>query len=267
MRANDMPAQRLYREAGATPRKRVLLVEGTGDIAFLTLMLDKPPLREENVLADWVITQAGGKDAVLRALGERPDFYALVDQDAWDAQERAEKQREYPHLYILPRFCIENYLVCPDELVKAIPNFEREAEAIRQEIPKAVRHGCLWRAAQPLYDELIRAGFNRALLIYPPPDDREMERMLTAWQNLLCPGNLHIRMKDSMREVQDASLDELARKFIHGKVFWRGCVEEYAQKHFPGLKSDALRRTVFRRLPLPEDLHIFLRDLFLKETR
>ena len=77
----DSPSDLILREAAATPNKHVLLVEGTGDVAFLTLMLDKPPLQDENIFLDWVITPAGGKDAVLRMLKERPGLNAMVDRD------------------------------------------------------------------------------------------------------------------------------------------------------------------------------------------
>ena len=264
MAANDRPYDYVLKEAAATPNKRVLLVEGTGDISFLTLMLDKPPLRDENIFADWVIAPAGGKDAVLRLLKEQPELHAMVDRDAWDDAECDKKERTYKNLHILPRFCIENFLICPEELAKAVPGFAELTPLIQREIPQAVRHGCLWRAAQPLYEELLQAGFNRALLRYPPPDEREMWEILTSWQHLLSPENLNRRMEEHFLGVTGASEQTLLRRYVHGKVFWRGCVENLAARFFPGRKSDELRREIFRRLTLPEDLEIFLRGIFLE---
>ena len=263
MAVSDRPYDFILREAAATPNKRVLLVEGTGDVAFLTLMLDKPPLRDENIFADWVIAPAGGKDAVLRLLKERPDLYAMVDRDAWSEAESRSVERKYPHLHILPRFCIENFLICPDELTQAIPGFAKLENLIEREIPQAVRHGCLWRAAQPLYEELLQAGFNRALLRYPPPNEGEMQEVLASWQHLLSPENVRQRMAEHFLEMKDAPAQTLLRRYVHGKVFWRGCVEGLAARFFPGRKSDELRREVFRRLPMPKDLEDFLRHLFL----
>lgn len=264
MAAHERPYDLVLKEAAATPNKRVLLVEGTGDVSFLTLMLDKPPLRDENIFADWVIAPAGGKDAVLRLLKERPGLHAMVDRDAWDEAECRKNERLYKNLHILPRFCIENYLICPDELVKAVPGFAELAPLITREIPRAVRHACLWRAAQPLYDELLQAGFNRALLRYPPPDEEEMQEVLTSWQHLLSPENLNQRMEEHFRSVRNEPEQTLLRRYVHGKVFWRGCVENLASRFFPGRKSDELRREIFRRLPLPEDLEMFLRGIFLE---
>ena len=263
MAAHENSQPLFLREAAATPGKKVLLVEGTGDVSFLTLMLDKPPLREENILADWVIAPAGGKEAVLRLLKEQPELHGMVDRDAWDEKECAQKLKEYKTLHILPRFCIENFLICPDELSSAIPAFRELAPIITREIPNAVRHACLWRAAQPLYEELLQAGFNRALLYYPPPDETEMKRLLGDWQQLLSPENVRLRMDEAQRQMAGSSPHDLLARFTHGKVFWRGCVELLASRVFPGLKSDELRRTVYRRLPLPKDLEEFLREIFL----
>ncbi len=264
MAANDRPYDLVLREAAATPNKRVLLVEGTGDISFLTLMLDKPPLRDENIFAGWVIAPAGGKEAVLRLLKEQPDLHAMVDRDAWDDAECKKKERFFPNLHILPRFCIENYLICPEELAKAVPGFAELTPLIAMEIPRAVRHACLWRAAQPLYEELLQAGFNRALLRYPPPGEGELKEVLQTWQHLLSPETLKQRMEEHFRSVKDATDQTLLRRYVHGKVFWRGCVENLAARFFPGRKSDELKREIFRRLTLPEDLENFLRGIFLE---
>jgi hypothetical protein len=263
MAISDRPYDLVLREAAATPNKRVLLVEGTGDVAFLTLMLDKTPLQDENIFADWVLAPAGGKDAVLRLLKERPDLHAMVDRDAWDENESANIERRFPNLHILPRFCIENYLICPEELTQAIPGFAELTPQIIKEIPQAVRHGCLWRAAQPLYEELLQAGFNRALLRYPPPDEGEMRDILTNWQHLLSPENVHQRMEEHFRNVRGESQQTLLHRYVHGKVFWRGCIENMAARFFPGKKSDELKREVYRRLTLPNDLETFMKGIFL----
>lgn len=263
MAAYDRPHDLVLKEAAATPGKRVLLVEGTGDISFLTLMLDKPPLREENILADWVIAQAGGKDAVLRLIGEQPDISGMVDRDAWDEETCERLQKKHPHLHILPRFCIENFLVCPDELDEAIPGFGRFSPVISGEIPRAIRHACLWRAAQPLYEELLQAGFNRALLRYPPPAAEEMQALLHGWQSLLSPENVQKRMQESFAHMKDLPEALVLRRFVHGKVFWRGCVESLVARFYPGKKNDDLKREVYRRLKLPRDLEDFLRGIFL----
>ncbi len=265
MAENERAYDMIIREAAATPGKRVLLVEGTGDVSFLIQMLDKPSLREENILADWVITPAGGKEAVIRLIKERPDFHAMVDRDTWDEEECKSMEHQFPHLHILPRFCIENFLICPDELEASIPGMKKFVSTISKEIPTAIRHACLWRAAQPLYEELLQAGFNRALLRYPPPMEDETDRLLLSWQWLLDPGNVRRRMKESFSQMKNQPQGIILRRFVHGKVFWKGCVEGLIAGLYPGKKNDALKREVYKRLLLPSDLEVFLRDIFLAE--
>jgi hypothetical protein len=187
----------------------------------------------------------------------------MVDRDAWSEKESANMERLYPSLHILPRFCIENYLICPEELATAIPGFAELTPQIVREIPQAVRHGCLWRAAQPLYEELLQAGFNRSLLRYPPPGEGEMRDILLNWQHLLSPENVHRRMEEHFQNMKGANQQTLLRRYVHGKVFWRGCIENMAARFFPDRKSEELKREVYRRLALPKDLEDFLRGIFL----
>lgn len=263
MTINGSLNKRIDSERALYPEKRVLLVEGTGDIAFLTIMLDKPPFRDENLFADWLLIQAGGKDAVLRALEKNPGFHAMVDRDTWDDETLARMEGRYSTLHILPRFCIENYLVSPKELVVTFPALQKAYEQMEREVPLGIRHGCLWRAAQPLYQELMRAGFNQALLRYPPPDDETMANMILTWQKILSPEGIEDRIAEYSEEVHDLSEEEALRMFVHGKVFWRGCMENYVAPLFPDTRREDVKLEVMRHMPLPEDLLRFLSDIFL----
>lgn len=255
---------RKVQEAEATPGKQVVVVEGTGDIAFLTHVLDKPPFRQRNIFADFVLLDAGGKDAVLKILGARPHFKAIVDRDTWSDAECKKLQRKYPGLYILPRYCIENFIVCPDELEQALPNFKEEAAAIAAEVPNAIRHACLWRAARPMYNELMELGFNKALMAYPPPDEAEMRRLVTSWQNLLSVDSIQSAMDEAIEESAHCSSDELLRTFCHGKAFFKGVVASYVKDRFPGETTEGLKRKLYRRIPLAEDLKALLEEVFSK---
>ena len=98
-------------EAAAARNKRVLLVEGRGDVDFLTYMLDKQPLRSAGFYSRFAIGAAGGKDNVLRMLEREPEWLGLVDRDAWSARTRDAYEGKLRNLYFLPRYCIENYLI------------------------------------------------------------------------------------------------------------------------------------------------------------
>lgn len=257
---------KLYRrcqEAAATPGKTVVVVEGAGDIAFLTQMLDKPPFRERNLFTRFVLMEAGGKDAALTILEAFPDFRAMVDRDAWPEAVCEKRQRDTPGLHILPRFCIENYLICPGELAAALPGFE-EADAIQAEIPNAIRHGCLWRAAQPLYEQLMGLGFNKALLTFPPPDEKRMEELVSSWQALLSAESIRQAMDEALAGVAQREPLDLLRTFCHGKIFFKSVVAPRLKERFPGENTEGLKRKLYRRLPLPEDLQTFLEEVFLQ---
>lgn len=249
-------------EAQATPGKTVVVVEGTGDIAFLNQMLDKPPMRKRNVFARFVLLDAGGKDAVLKILADRPHFRAIVDRDTWSDAACEKNLRKYPSLHILPRYCIENFIICPEELNAALPNFEEAAGEIALEIPNAIRHGCFWRSAQPLYQELTERGFNRALMKYPPPDDGQMRAMVRSWQELLSVENIQSALEEALQGVNNQDPDHLLRAFCHGKVFFQSVVAPYVKGRFPGENTEGLKRRLYRQIRLPEDLLAFLEEVF-----
>lgn len=249
------------RQAGGGGAKTVVVVEGTGDISFLTLMLDKPPFRGMNLLKQFVIVEAGGKDAVFKTLAARPDYRAMVDRDTWTDEECDKKRAAFPSLYILPRFCIENFIICPDELMHAFPGLEG-LNAIAEQVDTGIRHGCLWRAAQPLYDELMQSGFNKALLGYPPPDEMGVKRLSETWQGILSKAHIEKRMRDIYSRHKSDDPDRLLRTFVHGKVFWRGVVERVIAPLFPEVTGERLKTEVLRRVQVPDDLQSFLQEVF-----
>ena len=248
-----------HADGGGT--KKVLVVEGSGDTSFLTLMLDKPPFRDMGILERFVIVDAGGKDSVFKILGAHPGYFGMVDRDTWSDAECEKKRGVFPTLFILPRFCIENFLICPDELQNALPELKLTA-AITAEIPNGIRHGCLWRAAQPLYDELMASGFNKALLQYPPLDESAMADLTGTWQDILSAENIQTRMAEALELSKAESEEALLRTFVHGKVFYKAVVEKRASMLFPDAVGEKLKVQLFRRIAVPEDLKTFLLEVF-----
>ncbi|MDR3050558.1 MAG: DUF4435 domain-containing protein [Oscillospiraceae bacterium] len=271
MNGFDETYQGIRRQLAATPGKRVLLVEGTGDVDFLTWMLDKPPLDGANPHARWVIGAAGGKDSVLRMLARQPDWTGLVDRDAWGEEDIAQAQARTPNLRLLPRYCIENYLIDPDAftaLARSAQNPAQKEALLRtqrqaqDQWPQAVRHGSLWRAVQPLQDALQDMGFNGALLRFRLPDDGAVRKTLDDWGTLLNADTVFGHYEALQAHAQAMPARQALRTWVHGKLFWRHVV-------FPalgdalGVESEAaLRRLVFRRMPLPQDIAALLHGLF-----
>jgi hypothetical protein len=83
----------------------------------------------------------------------------------------SQRQQQLPNLLVLPRFCIENYLVVPSELWHCLPQKQRaklpdEREAailsiaapITENLERWVQFGALWAIINPLWDELRLLG-------------------------------------------------------------------------------------------------------------
>ena len=108
--------QDLLERSASVPYKKVLVVEGPTDIQMLNLMLDKPEFKRENPRSRWILGAAGGKSQVLKCLERQSDWHGLVDRDAWTEEEIRRAIQRYPNLHLLPRFCLENFLIDPAEI-------------------------------------------------------------------------------------------------------------------------------------------------------
>ena len=247
----------------AQPNKFFLFVEGKTDVEFLTIMMDKAPFEDTNIFLHWEIIQCGGKDGVLKRLqGNNPRYFGLVDRDAWDEKEMSAMLALYPNLFILPRFCIENYIISPDELLNAFPSLLPYYDQMKSQVPTGIRHGCLWRAATPLRQDLIKAGFIQALLKYPPVNDEELSKLIHRWQSVLSVEGVKSRASIFYKEIETLPQEEALHIFVHGKIFWKNVVEKNAEKIFPTFKREQLRKKILREIPLPKDLEEFLRKIF-----
>lgn len=242
--------------------KKVLLVEGKTDVEFLTIMLDKPPFQDENVFINWDIVQCGGKDGVLKQLQKNPHYVGMVDRDAWDEGEIEKMLSLHQNLFVLPRFCIENYIVSPGELVRSFPKLTPQYQLLLDEIPTGIRHGCLWRAATPLHQDLLHAGFNQALLRYPPVTNQELNRLILKWQSILSVEQITLRAETFYKQVEDLPQEDALKIFVHGKIFWKNAVERKMEKIFPSYKKEQLRKKVLREILMPLDLELFLKEIF-----
>ncbi len=267
----DDAYQNIRRELAATPSKRVLLVEGTGDVDFLTLMLDKPPLKERNLHARWVIGAVGGKDSVLRMLGMQPRWLGLVDRDAWSEDEIADATRRLPNLRLLPRYCIENYLIDPMTFqvfeqraqdAKAKQSVRDAARHCKERWGEGIRHGSLWRAVQPLQDALQDRGFNGALLRFELPDDQKVRATLHSWSELLDEQRVYGEFAAFQQKAQDMPPEQALRLWVHGKIFWRSVVADALGQAIGEENESRLRRLVYRHIPLPGDLFDLLTEVF-----
>ena len=132
----------LVGESGA----RVLLVEGSDDVDAFRIFLDKKfPAWEQA----WHLVEAGNKRMVQQIAAAEPQWLGLVDRDEWTEDEIQQRMQETTNLLVLPRFCMESYLIEPGELyskavAKAInealeeTSEERGDRPVREFIPRKV---------------------------------------------------------------------------------------------------------------------------------
>ena len=149
--------------------KGVFLVEGTDDVDSYSILLKRfLPDWEQR----WAIAPAGNKRQLRELLKLEPTWLGLVDRDEWGPGEIEEYTAQHRNLMVLPRFCLESYLIHPAELWQAIPPERQTAvdggqsefsTRIQGDLPRYLKHGALFKVVTPLWSGLRALGFKEAL--------------------------------------------------------------------------------------------------------
>lgn len=212
---------------GATGKK-VLLVEGPDDELAFRSWLGKIDANWEN---RWVVASAGKKANVLDLLTLEPDWVGVVDRDEWTAQIIAQKQRDIPNLWALPRFCLENYLCDPEELWAMLPPLQQQkiqgglqalSAAITGPLPLWCQHGALWHVVNPLWEGLRALGFKERLLdIQQAGNDQAIQQTLNDWHQFLEPTAIWTDYQARLAEVTGWQVSQQLKSGVHGKTFFR----------------------------------------------
>ncbi|MBW4203752.1 DUF4435 domain-containing protein [Enterobacter cloacae subsp. cloacae] len=251
-------------ETKITEGKRALIVEGkTDELVFTQLLKKVDPQWETN----WVLAEVGGKRNVVEILSKQSDWLGIVDRDEWDDARLSQRQQQLPNLLVLPRFCIENYLVVPSELLHGLPlkqrtKLPRESEeaigAIASSITAAldswIHFGAAWAIINPLWDELRLLGFNRDLL--DPQQVITEQGFLThcqRWYEHLDPALLLQRYQNKLSEIRQLSVDDQLRTIVHGKKFYKDVVTPVFMQLLAIQKAISVD-VWFREMPVPADL-------------
>jgi len=251
-------------ETKITEGKRALIVEGKTDELVFTQLLKKVDPQWES---KWVLAEVGGKRNVVEILAAQPKWLGVVDRDEWDNAQISQKQQQLRNLLVLPRFCIENYLVVPSELLSGLPAMrranlppEREAAVhsikalITENLDSWIQFGAAWAIINPLWDELRLLGFNRDLLdpqqvITEPGFLAHCER----WHAHLDPAVLLQRYQSKLAEIRDLPVDEQLRTIVHGKKFYKAVVTP-AFMQLLAITKAISTDVWFREMPVPPDL-------------
>ncbi len=255
---------RIHQALISAQPKRAFLVEGMDDQQAFRILLERfVPGWEQR----WAIAVAGNKRQLQKLLALEPGWLGVVDRDEWDQHAITAKTSELTNLMVLPRFCLESYLINPTELWYAIPPDRQtglsggEASlraAIELDLRDYLRHGALWRVVTPLWSGLRALGFKEALAsessVGAAQDDTQIRRILGDWGTLLDPERIFADFQAQFTQANSAAKDEQYAHWIHGKLFWRNVVNP-AMNQLLGPMSESERRIkILHRLLLPADL-------------
>ena len=260
-------------ETKITEGKRALIVEGKTDELVFTQLLKKVDPQWET---RWVLAEVGGKRNVVEILAAQPTWLGVVDRDEWDNAQISQRQQQLRNLLVLPRFCIENYLVIPSELLSGLPAMrranlppEREVAVqsitalITENLDSWIQFGAAWSIINPLWDELRSLGFNRDLL--DPQQVITEQGFLThcqRWYEHLDPGLLLQRYQNKLSEIRQLPVDEQLRTIVHGKKFYKAVVTPAFMRLLTMPKAISVD-VWFREMPVPADLDFIWHEMNL----
>lgn len=251
--------------------KRVLLVEGTDDEdAYRILLGRKFPQWEQS----WAVAHMGNKRLVLAGLALEPNWLGLVDRDEWSADVQNQYLMAHPNLLVLPRFCLESYLINPTELWQAFPpkqqsKIEGGEAAFRAvlltSLPEWIRHAALWHGVRPLWQRLRNAGFPDDVTRVPPtPSNQELREFFSNWHGLLDADALLTRVHGLEAKVSAEDVETVCQQWLHAKHFYVEVVHQ-ALDRLLGVKPARQRRlAIYRTLKVPADLDVLWRAMGLQ---
>lgn len=258
-KVNDL-IKKAEAEIGNTKR-RVLLVEGEDDRQAIEAFLNKKNSQWAN---HWIVFPSGKKSNVLDILQSRTDWLGLVDRDEWTNSTIFNAQQTMPNLQVLPRFCIDNYLINPSELWSALPTKQQQKftagytqfeQSIMVLFSDWLVHGVLWSVINPMWEGLRTLGFKESLLDVQAANDRLLiESKLQEWHDYLEPSEILNMFDMRLKFAQNRSTYEQFAIWIHGKKFYQEVIDDVLNQSLGQLNSKLRKKKIFEHLPVPDDL-------------
>ncbi len=250
---------------------KVLLVEGSEDEDAYRIFLDRKFSGWEK---SWHLAQAGSKADVVAMVRKETNWVGLVDRDEWADDEMAEHAASCPNLVVLPRFCLESYLIDPVELWEALPDKQRikitgGAVQFRQEILANlqgwIRHAALWHGVRPLWRQLRSLGFPDSVLGNPPmPDDATLRVKFKEWHETLDADAVlrGVHALEDQLAAQDVS--KLCAQWLHAKKFYPLVVHQVLNRLLGQKPAKERHLAIFRTRTVPSDLDVLWRAMGLQ---
>jgi hypothetical protein len=257
----DQRIQQIKTQLVGNTGVRVLLLEGPDDVDAFRILLDRQFSDWEK---SWHLESAGGKKAVLGMLDKERTWRGVVDRDEWTVQVIAAKLAGLPNLSVLPRFCLESYLVDPAELWAAfpakqqakilggLPQLEQEIEA---GLAGWIRQAALWHEVRPLWARLRGLGFPEAVLNSPPmPDDNALTKLFKDWHDALDATTVLAQVKTREQQLSTIQKPQLYAEWLYAKAFYPEVVHPVLNRLLGQKDSRDRRNSIFRTRSLPADM-------------
>lgn len=256
-----MSAKRISEIQEKAANKQVFLVEGTDDVAMWEKFFT---LYQANWAVNWHIDYAGNKKQVVSILKMQTNWYGIIDTDEWQPEKIRELQTEISHLFTLPRYCAENYLIVPDEIWACLsPNeqakigdFAECERVLLRDLNQYVRHGALWFVINPLWEGLRSKGFKEDLLnIENAQNQQFIYDKLREWHDYLQPEKIEQALANKLAEIQGKQPEILLKHHIHGKKFFENVICKQFNQWFGQQNETHIRRNLIRYMKqLPDDI-------------
>ena len=242
--------------------KRALIVEGKDDVdAFESFLNKARPDWEKH----WVIAEAGKKSNVLDIIDQASNWIGVVDRDEWSEEKITlhKHNRIHNNLWVLPRYCIENYLIVPEELWQALSVKQQRKvgeladlnQALKMDLIRWRCHGVLWSVINPLWEGLRGIGFKEALLNpVIAINEAEIKQKLSEWHDFLEPDQIWQQYQITLRDVEKSTEEQQFKLHFHGKLFYEQVVHPLFNKLLGQKSAKDLQQQIFITLPVPDDL-------------
>lgn len=266
----DQRIQKIKTQLVGNTGVRVLLLEGSDDVDAFRIFLDQQFMGWER---SWHLEPSGGKKAVLDMLVKEPTWRGVVDKDEWTVEEVAAHLAEIPNLSVLPRFCLESYLVDPLELWEAFPQKQRDkvpgglaqlVQEIEAELVDWIRQAALWHGVRPLWTHLRALGFPDAVLGSPPtPDDVALTQLFKDWHEALDANTVLATVKNLEQQLIVKSRTDLYANWLYAKSFYPQVVHQVLNRLLGQKDAGVRRKLIFRTRQLPADMHPIWRAMGL----
>lgn len=242
---------------------RVLLVEGPDDVdAFRIFLGRKFPEWEKT----WLLAAAGGKKDVVRMLKKEPNWLGMVDRDEWTASEIAVQKAAAPNLLTLPRFCLESYLIDPEELWEAFPAKQRAKigggevqfrKELLADLSGWTRHAALWHGVRPLWQQLRQMGFPNSVLGSPPmPDDEALRVKFKEWHSALDADVVLSDVHTLEAKLASVEISTLCTQWLYAKNFYPQVVHQVLNRLLGQKPARDRRVAILRTRAVPTDLDV-----------